>query len=97
MEKSIPKYYHIPPVLIKNLVARMDILIISEHADGTRWILLCPGNYILTMPSMTRPYNINTNDNNNHHYKSLMVLLSLLPTMIQSSLLLVNTLHTLPS
>ena len=46
--------------------------IISEHADGTRWTLLCPGNCILTMPSMTFPYNIiiDNNDNNIHHYTS---------------------------
>ena len=44
--------------------------IITDYADGIRWTLLCPGNYILTMPSMTLPYNIDKNDNTNHHNKS---------------------------
>ena len=83
MEKSIPKYYHIPPVLIKNLVARMDILIISEHADGTRWTLLCPGNYILSMPSMTFTYKI-----------LITTTTTIITTNLVSSLLLVNTRHT---
>ena len=46
--------------------------IITDYADGNRWTMLCPGNLILTMPSMMFPYNIdkNNNNNNNHHCKS---------------------------
>ena len=33
--------------------------------------MLCPGNLILTMSSLTFPHNINNNNkNNNHQYKS---------------------------
>ena len=71
-------------------------IIISDYADDTRWTLLCPGNYILTMPSMTFPYNIDKTTTA-IITTNLMVLLSLLPTMIRSSLLLVNTLHPLTS
>ena len=45
--------------------------IITDYADGNCWsIMLCPGNLILSMPSMTFPYNIENNNYNNHQYKS---------------------------
>ena len=30
--------------------------IITDYADGNRWSMLCPGNLILSMPSLTFPY-----------------------------------------
>ena len=61
--KSISKYYGIPP-MINSSVAR----------TGTRWTLLCPSNFIITVPAMTFPYNnIDTNNNNNHKYTSVRI------------------------
>ena len=44
--------------------------IITDYAYGNRWSMLCPGNLILSMPSLTFPFNIENNNDNNHQYKS---------------------------